>query len=527
MAKPFVYETWQSLEQSVGKVVRTVCDELVDLNLQEEFDASPLNTMGFKDMVASFDMGWQGRKSGNSYNSASGFASFMGARMRKVMARCVKSKLCSTCAAAMARNVEPALHDCTLNHEGSSKAMEAAAAVELLVEIHDKGKTLKRMVGDDDSTFKANIKHSRLLMLNDENHPFTAKDWPRTASGARKKDTGKLPLHIPQVEEDLADPTHRTRVFARPLYEQAKKPKATNPHGLHTGDAERLKTNHGYFLKFYRHKPFDVFAHRSKAVIEHHFNNHEFCGEWCRFSKDLPDNIRKEKPGPKDGRYRCKIQNAELYKLVRGLTDRFFTDERLRESHHMFDSQANEALNNMISKFAPKNRVYCRTPSLQARVGMAVSIHSVGIEEFIDRVGTKSGFSPPNLNSRQFLQKRDREKAYIGEYKKRIDVKGRRSKAKKRKQAAEVIADAAAKRAGTYYGSGMAILAPEEEPPKKKQATTAATKRVTRACSKCGEFGHRCDSIKKCKKHPQYQSGKGELAFSARRKMCINIYSIF
>ena len=47
MAKPFAYNTWQTLEQSVGKVVRTVCDELVaDLNLQDEFDASPLNTMG-------------------------------------------------------------------------------------------------------------------------------------------------------------------------------------------------------------------------------------------------------------------------------------------------------------------------------------------------------------------------------------------------------------------------------------------------------------------------------------------------
>jgi hypothetical protein len=101
--------------------------------------------------------------------------------------------------------------------------------------------------------------------------------------------------------------------------------------------------------------------------------------------------------------------------------------------------------------------------------------------------------SPLNLNSRQFLQKRDKEKAYIGEYQKRIDVKGHRSKAKKRKQAAEVIADAAGKRAGTYYGAGMAIAA--EEPPKKKQATTATTKRVARACSKCGEFGHRCDSI--------------------------------
>ena len=160
------------------------------------------------------------------------------------------------------------------------------------------------------------------------NHPFSANDWPRTASGACKKDTGKLPLHISQVEEGLTDPTHRTRVFARPLYEQAKKPKATNPHGLHKGEAERLKTNHDYFIKFYCDKPFEVFAHRSKAVMEHHFNNYEFCGRWCSFNNDLPDNIRKQKPGLKDGRYRWKIQQPELYKLVRELTDRFFTEER-------------------------------------------------------------------------------------------------------------------------------------------------------------------------------------------------------
>ena len=99
---------------------------------------------------------------------------------------------------------------------------------------------------------------------------------------------------------------------------------------------------------------------------------------------------------------------------------------------------------------------------------MAISIHSVVVEAFIDRIGTKSGFSPPNCSSQQFLQKRDEEQAYIGEYQKRIDVKGRCSKAKKRKQAADVIADAAAKRAGTYYGSGMAIAA--EESPKRQLA---------------------------------------------------------
>ena len=71
-----------------------------------------------------------------------------------------------------------------------------------------------------------------------------------------------------------------------------------------------------------------------------------------------------------------------------------------------------------------------------------------------------------------------------------------------------MIVDAAAKRVGTHYGLGMAIA---EEPPKKKRAMIA-TKRAARACSKCSEFefGHCCDSTHKCKKHPQYQSGKGE-----------------
>jgi hypothetical protein len=71
-----------------------------------------------------------------------------------------------------------------------------------------------------------------------------------------------------------------------------------------------------------------------------------------------------------------------------------------------------EALNNMNAKFVPRSRLYCRTLSLlPAQVAMAVSIHSVGMEEFIDRDGTKNRFSPPNFSSQQFLQKHDEEKA--------------------------------------------------------------------------------------------------------------------
>ena len=38
--------------------------------------------------------------------------------------------------------------------------MESKACVNLLIKMHDKGATILRLVGDDDSTFRANTKHS-------------------------------------------------------------------------------------------------------------------------------------------------------------------------------------------------------------------------------------------------------------------------------------------------------------------------------------------------------------------------------
>jgi hypothetical protein len=35
----------------------------------------------------------------------------------------------------------------------------------------------------------------------------------------------------------------------------------------------------------YRHNYFLEFKKAAKAVLEHHFNNHKFCGEWCPANK--------------------------------------------------------------------------------------------------------------------------------------------------------------------------------------------------------------------------------------------------
>jgi hypothetical protein len=36
-----------------------------------------------------------------------------------------------------------------------------------------------------------------------------------------------------------------------------------------------------YFLHMYQTGPWEKFCHMSNAVIEQHFNNHEYCKDWC------------------------------------------------------------------------------------------------------------------------------------------------------------------------------------------------------------------------------------------------------
>eukprot|EP00978_Attheya_sp_CCMP212_P020783 scaffold60025_cov35-Attheya_sp.AAC.1 len=76
----------------------------------------------------------------------------------------------------------------------------------------------------------------------------------------------------------------------------------------------------------------------SKAVLEHHFNNHEFCGDWC-----------PAKRGIKKGSYRCKEEHSKFYESLKGVMDVYATPERMRELHHEFSTQGNEAMDNAVT----------------------------------------------------------------------------------------------------------------------------------------------------------------------------------
>jgi hypothetical protein len=61
-------------------------------------------------------------------------------------------------------------------------------------------------------------------------------------------------------------------------------------------------------------KTFDELMTASKAVLEHHFNNHEFCGDWC-----------PAKRGIKSDSYRCKGDHGKLYELHKGVMEEYAT----------------------------------------------------------------------------------------------------------------------------------------------------------------------------------------------------------
>ena len=92
----------------------------------------------------------------------------------------------------------------------------------------------------------------------------------------------------------------------------------------------------------------------SKIPLEHMFNSHDNCSaEWCFKTRASEEGNKYNERG--DG-FRCKQNNNQLYNLLKKNLFLFQTDKFLKESLHIFDTQKNESMNNVIAYVAPKTR---------------------------------------------------------------------------------------------------------------------------------------------------------------------------
>ena len=145
-------------------------------------------------ILISFDMGWQKKGTCHTYDSNSGHTYYIGVWSGKVVTMIVYSKKYTTCDIALAMGEEPMDHeDCVRNYKtGSSKTMEATAALELIITLDGQGIGVEFIVSDDDSTMRAHLKHIG-------------------------NDKGKLPINVLEPTF-LCDPSHRVKVMVKDIF---------------------------------------------------------------------------------------------------------------------------------------------------------------------------------------------------------------------------------------------------------------------------------------------------------------------
>mmetsp|Transcript_22377 Transcript_22377/g.32687 ORF Transcript_22377/g.32687 Transcript_22377/m.32687 type:complete len:274 (+) Transcript_22377:1478-2299(+) len=262
----------------------------------------------------------------------------------------VMSKECTKCDGAEKLGKEPEEHAHPKNVQGSSKSMEVQAIYKVTVDVWDNcGFAIGTIVSDDDTTMKSHLKHCYQELI--KAGQIKKEEWPKTKSGNKTSDTGRLPLHVKVSPKFLADPNHCKKVVGKYLYVLAVQPKK---------QAKLIKLFHFIFVTILMpcskkiihldfKKDINLIQNQAKAPLEHVFDNHDYCDiAWCYKKKALEEGLEYSLPPNRP--FYNKVSDAQLYDTL----FRFIQDNVLKESDHDWDTQLNESLNQAIARLCPK-----------------------------------------------------------------------------------------------------------------------------------------------------------------------------
>jgi hypothetical protein len=263
-----------------------------------------------------------------------------------------------------------------------------------------------------------------------------------------------------------------------------------------------------------RDKDVSEYEDCAKAVLEHHFDNHEYCGEWCR----RKSQTQQQQKDAEARYYRCKTKDAKLYCLLQSVIGCFIELDRLIEMAHGMDTNMNKAFNNVCTWFAPKNKVFAGSCSLHNRIGFAVGINSLGVDEFFVQLFQKLGIQVTD-NMRHYLTIKERHR-----FSRLAAIRTKEAKVSKNKRKYLKLASDEQravqefqKREGTYRSNmniedpfGQLLQGKEEDgkPRSAKRPNTAGE-----FCEYCGKKGHITSRSTKCARHlakdKQFNRGNG------------------
>jgi hypothetical protein len=496
-------------ENLIEEVKRsTACMNDFDL-WRQSIEKNPriaLNRSKYPTIACSFDMGWQQRSSGKVYNSPSGHGLLVGARTRKPIAMVLKSKRCNYCNTWKKKQKKAAQplpvpdHRCTKNHDSSSSAMEPQSCLDMVISTFMNYKdVVGSIVADDDASTRAQLKWSNAdYMRNNKTQVAPTSlisKGKNKGKPQRRNDRGKLPADIPEPIF-VADPNHRKKVLTGEFHKLLQD-KVGNRFTFTKADATRIGKNFAYMVRQLPRLQESQYENAGKAVLAHHFDDHEFCGPWCRRKTFLARRGAQDVDNNKRF-YRSMEKDAVLHSKLQEIVARFITVDRLKEVAHGMDTQANESLNNTFSWLAPKNKVYCGSQSLHNRLSIAVGINMLGTKEYFKRLFGRLGIIMTS-NVMHFLSVKARNRT------KRIDKSKTSDKKKTRKEAyfetlkanEAVAARAKAKRDGTYKpGQNMNDDSSDDSTRRPTQRQT--NRKGPAVCPHCGKKGHKTTGSKKC-----------------------------
>lgn len=217
-------------------------------------------------------------------------------------------------------------------------------------------------------------------------------------------------------------------------------------------DCERMKTGFAYAVCASNGKTFIQFTLDMNAPLYHHFNDHQFCGVWCKYREEPATEEDREKR-----RKRFRIKPSALFDCIQKVYERFVTPDMLRQVFHTFSTQKNESLNKEIATVAPKDKTFSLTKSLSDRVDFVVVRGTIGNLATVQEVCDQLGMQVPTMTE-EFLRREDRRRSYIGSYFKKPAVKRGRANKKKMSMRAQLAKEVEDDKLGFTYQAGVAVL---------------------------------------------------------------------
>ena len=271
-------------------------------------------------------------------------------------------------------------------------------------------------------------------------------------------------------------------------------------------------------------KTIDQAVQDSLAVVDHHFDIHEHCGEWC-----TQKNMKPDEKAATAHRYCNKTQDGLLYKQLHDAVKKYFNSSNAAAVMHRFSTQKSESMNECIRQLCPKHKTYCKSRAMIGRVCAAIGINVAGPDGFYLAVVEEAGIQSSEY-FKFFLQNKQKMRKQKQQYKRSAAAKKKR-KAAFYERAKKLLEELAKAKHDVDYGRGIGMeleVIDVEENDTNNQTDDTATKgnepstepsyertptkpkKKEKICERCRKKGHKTWRSKHCTYHEQYLTFKSQ-----------------